>query len=115
MATNDDNKPSFFARYIDSPPPIKKASSPTKKAQESSPAQKLLDWLQHWTKPTVSARDICIYGPRPIRKREKAGKAAEILVKNGWLIPVQTHRYDMKAWQIVRRPVLYPDCSRVAD
>ena len=36
---------------------------PIKEAQKPPPAQKLLDWLQHWTKPTVSARDICIYGP----------------------------------------------------
>jgi hypothetical protein len=92
----------------------KQTALPTTKAQKH-PAQKLLDWLQHWAKPTVSAREICIYGPRPIRKREIAGKAAETLVKTGWLVPVQTHRYDMKAWQIVRRPILYPDCSRVAD
>jgi hypothetical protein len=78
-------------------------------------AQKLLDWLQHWGEPTISAREICIYGPRPIRKREKAGNAAEILVRNGWLVPLQTRRCDMEAWQIVRRPVIYPDCSRVAD
>jgi hypothetical protein len=91
---------------------IEVISTRTQKIQR---AQKLLDWLQGWSKPTISAREICIYGPRPIRKREKAGNAAKILEKNGWLIPVQTHRYDMEAWQIVRTPVLYPDCSRVAD
>jgi hypothetical protein len=102
----------IFERLDKGRPPIEEV---IKRPQKFQHAQKLLDWLQHWAKPTISARDICIYGPRPIRNREKAGNAAKILEKNGWLIPVQTHRYDMEAWRIVRTPVLYPDCSRVAD
>ena len=70
---------SLFERLDKGRPP------PTRKAQEPSPAQKLLDWLQHWSKPTVSARDICIYGPNAIRDRQRAIDSAEILVKNGWL------------------------------
>jgi len=58
-------------------------------ARKLLPAQKLLDWLQHWTKPTVSARDICIYGPNSLRDRRSAIDAAEILVKTGWLIPTK--------------------------
>jgi hypothetical protein len=80
---------------------------PTKKAQEPSPAQKLLDWLQHWTRPTVSARAICIYGPNSLRDRKNAIASAEILVKHGWLIPVQTRRRDMYEWQIVRKPIIH--------
>ena len=57
---------SLFERLDKGRPP------PTRKAQEPSPAQKLLDWLQHWSKPTVSARDICIYGPNAIRDRQRA-------------------------------------------
>ena len=72
-------------------------------------AQKLLDFLQqHWTKPTVSARDICIYGPNFIRDRESAINSAETLVKHGWLIPNKTRRHDMREWQIVRRPIIHP-------
>jgi hypothetical protein len=74
------------------------------KAPHKDPAQQLLDWLQHWAKPTVSARDICIYGPNSIRDRESAVNSAEILVKHGWLIPNKTRRHDMREWQIVRRP-----------
>src|SRR5215831_9030663 len=74
-------------------------------AQKLPPAQKLLDWLQHdWNKPTVSARDIYIYGPNSIRDRESAIDLAEILVKHGWLIPMNARRRDMKEWGIVRSP-----------
>jgi hypothetical protein len=88
--------------------------APTKKAQKTSPAQKLLDWLQHWTKPTVSARDICIYGPNAIRDRESAIDSAEILVKNGWLVPIKTRRHDMHEWQILRKPIIGPTVATVA-
>jgi hypothetical protein len=86
-----------------------------KRPQKIEHAQRLLDWLQGWTEPTISARQICIYGPSPIRKREKAGEAAAILVKTGFLRPIPTHRYDRQAWQIIRKPVVYPDCSGVAE
>ena len=81
--------------------------SPIKKTQKPSAAQKLLDWLQHWTKPTVSARDIRIYGPNAIRDRKRAIDSAAILVKEGWLIPIKTRRYDMCEWQIVRKPIVH--------
>jgi len=72
-------------------------------------AQKLLDFLQqHWTKPTVSARDICIYGPYSIRDRKRAIDAAEILAKEGWLVPIKTRRHDMQHWGIVRKPIIFP-------
>src|SRR5262245_17430737 len=99
---------SLFERLDKGRPP------PTKKAQELSPAQKLLDWLQHWAKPTVSARDICIYGPNAIRDRESAITSAEILVKHGWLVPIKTRRYDMREWQIVRKPIIHPSVAAEA-
>jgi hypothetical protein len=86
-------------------PPVEEAS---KQARKPLPAQKLLDWLQHWTKSTVRARDICIYGPNSLRDRERAIDSAEILVKHGWLIPVPTRRHDMHEWQIVRKPIVHP-------
>jgi hypothetical protein len=103
----------LFDRLAAGRPPTKKIIS--ERDQKIQHAQRLLDWLQSWSKPTICAREICVYGPRPIRKREKAGNAAKILEKNGWLVRIPTHRYDMEAWQIVRTPILYPDCSRVAD
>jgi hypothetical protein len=77
-------------------------------AQKLLPAQRLLDWLQHWAKPTVSARDIYMYGPRSIRDRERAIDLAGILVGHGWLIPNKTRRRDMREWQIVRKPIIHP-------
>jgi|SRR5215471_11944268 len=82
--------------------------SQTQKAQKPEPAQLLLTFLQRWPKPTVSARDICIYGPNFIRDRESAINSAETLVKHGWLIPNKTRRHDMREWQIVRRPIIHP-------
>jgi hypothetical protein len=99
---------SLFERLNRGRPP------PTRKAQEPSPAQKLLDWLQHWSKPTVSARDICIYGPNAIRDRQRAIDSAEILVKNGWLVPIKTRRHDMHEWQIVRKPIIHPTVATEA-
>ena len=83
-------------------------------ARKLLPAQKLLDWLQHWTKPTVSACDICIYGPNSIRDRQSATDSAEILVKNGWLVPIKTRRHDMREWQIVRKPIIQPTVATEA-
>ena len=74
------------------------------KAQDRSPAQKLLEWLQRWDKPTVRVRDIRIYGPGSLRKN--VTNSAEVLVKNGWLTPVQTHHGHK--WRVVRKPIAQP-------
>jgi hypothetical protein len=91
------------------PPPIEKTP-----AKPHAAAQRLLDWLQHWSKPTIRARDICIYGPNSIRDRERALASAEILVKHSWLIPIETRRRDMYEWQIVRKPIIHPTVATVA-
>jgi hypothetical protein len=73
----------------------------TVKAHRSSPPM-LLDWLRtRWPGTTVCARDIYRHGPNPVRDRKVALNMAEALVGQGWLIPIKTHRYDRKAWQIV--------------
>jgi hypothetical protein len=92
------------------------------KASESQPrpeastgnselAQKLLNWLQHWSKPTVCTREILIYGPYAVRHRQRAIDSAETLVKPGWLIPAKKHRRDMHKWEIVRKPVVPPNVA----
>jgi hypothetical protein len=63
----------------------------------------LLNWLQRWRKPTVSIRDIRIYGPTSIRNRESAINSVEVLVKHGWLVPTETRRRDWRHWQVVRK------------
>jgi hypothetical protein len=78
-------------------------------AQKLQPAQTLLTWLQrHWNKPTISEREIRIFGPRCCRDRETASASAEVLVRHNWLNPVSVRRRDSRAWEIIRRPVLNP-------
>jgi hypothetical protein len=79
--------------------------------QKIQHAQRLLDWLQRWDKPTLSTRDIRQYGPGPIRDRKSAIDSAEILVRNGWLTPVAKHRFDMHKWEIIRRPIVNPEVA----
>ena len=73
-----------------------------------SSAQKLLDFLQRWTKDTVNLRDICSRGPYCIRNRKDAVRAAEILVHFGWLAPIRSPHYDGRTWQITRKPIVGP-------
>ena len=88
------------------PPPAEKK---TEQLNDLEPAQKLLDFLQqHWTKPTITSREICRSAPNAIRNQKSAINSAEILVKAGWLIPNKTRRRDMHEWQIVRKPVVHP-------
>ena len=84
------------------------APTPEEKAQ-ADPPQKLLDWLQRWPKPTVSSKEIYQYAPRSIRfDRENAINLTEVLVRHGWLTPLQTHRRDWRVWQINRKPIVHP-------
>ena len=83
-------------------------SPPIKKTQETSPAQRLLDWLQRWPKDTISTRDMMLRGPYGLRKREHVLEAAERLVRNGWLVPLATRQYNAHVWRVVRRQVIDP-------
>jgi hypothetical protein len=102
------NGTSFFARYIDEP---EKERPISPKIQH---AQRLLDFLQRWPKPTVWTKDILIYGPRP-RDRKNTIDSTTILVEQGWLVPNKTHRYDAREWQIVRKPIINPTLAKLAD
>jgi hypothetical protein len=95
---------SLFDRLAKGRPPPEAAS----KQSHKEDAQRLLDWLQRQTKSTISMRDIRIYGPGSIRDPKSAIAAAEVLVRNGWLIPLKPHRYDMHKWQVVRKPIAQP-------
>jgi len=106
MRNKDDDDASrcaFQEEFAAQAPP---AQTPIKKTQ---PAQLLLDWLlQHWTKPTICARDIRAYGPNSIRDEKSAIGSAETLTKYGWLVPLKAHRHDRRHWQIVRKPIVHP-------
>jgi hypothetical protein len=71
------------------------------RTRKPPPAQELLIWIQQcWNKPTISLRDIQIYGPRAIRDRSTAVRHAETLEKYGWLAPVRPRRRDQRVWRL---------------
>ena len=76
--------------------------------QSRSSPPMLLDWLRNrWSGTTVCARDIYRRAPSPIRgDRKIALDLAEALVGQGWLTPIETHRYDRKAWRIIGKTEL---------
>ena len=108
MSTNDDGKASFFARYIDNPPEKERLEPEIIGMGEDT--KRLLHWLRnHWTKPTATTRDIYTYGPNPIRGDKKTTlRIAETLAEQGWLVPLESYRYDRREWEIVRRPTPRP-------
>jgi len=99
----------IFERLCRGRPPTEEVIS--ERTRELQHAQKLLDWLQRWPKPTVWTKDILIYGPRP-RDRKNTIDSTTILVEQGWLIPNKTRRYDSREWQIVRKPIVCPTLAK---
>jgi len=85
------------------PPPAEKTQTPLPDPKLQS-AQRLLDWIQKWTKDTICTRDVRQYGPSSLRSPKNVIDAAEVLVENGWLKPAESHRYDMHKWHIIRKP-----------
>jgi len=83
-------------------------SAPEKVKVKVDPAQLLLDFLQRWKKPTVSEREIRIYGPGCIRTRESVINTTEVLTRRGWLTPHKAHRRNKLEWQIIRQPLVHP-------
>jgi hypothetical protein len=82
--------------------------APPKKAQETSPEQKLLNFLQRWPKDTISLRDITLFGPSMIRTQRTEFNTAEVLVQHGWLAPIQGPYRNSRQWQVMRRPTVHP-------
>lgn len=91
----------FLARHpvppIVAPPTVAPANP------KSPPIDKLLDWIvNYWARPTITARDIHIYGPNCTRDRKTTLTLAETLVARGWLRPLKTRQRNMRKWQINR-------------
>ena len=87
---------------------LRRPAAPAEDKAKVDPAQKLLDWLQTWNKPTICAREILMYGPRSTRKQKDADDATRVLQKYGWLVPLKTNQRDWRRWQIVRQPTIHP-------
>jgi hypothetical protein len=92
---------------------IEPKARPELERARNPPAQALLDWLQRWDKQTIRLRDIQIFGPMHIRKREIAIEQAAVLVKYNWLIPIKSNRRDSLEWKIVRAPIILPTIDTV--
>jgi hypothetical protein len=73
---------------------------------KKEPAQRLLTWLPRWPRDTITVRQIRNYSP--LRDRNEAINAAEVLVANGWLISTKAQRPDTYAWKIIRKNILNP-------
>ena len=83
------------------PPAEPKIEQPPKE-----PAQRLLTWLPRWPRDTITVRQIRNYSP--VRDRNEAINAAEVLVANGWLSAIKASRSDTYAWKILRKNTLNP-------
>ena len=108
---------SVFARHIFEPerrapeiiPPVN---------LRSLPAGKLLTWIRDfWNEPTISIREIRIYGPHTIRNRKDAMDAADTLAQQGWLLPTRGPQSRSKIWLIIREneQMNMPRTSRTAE
>jgi hypothetical protein len=86
-----------------------------KQLRGDSPIEKLLDSLvNHWAKDTITAREIYTHGPNSIRDKKTTSGLAQILVERGWLVPVNTHQHNMRAWKIARRSTLIAGAAGAA-
>jgi hypothetical protein len=74
--------------------------SAEQKKQPREEAEQLLNFIQRWPKPTISSRDIRIWGPKSIRDRESAIRSAQILAAHGFLTPLAARK-----WEVVREPL----------
>jgi hypothetical protein len=95
------NDRSVFSQFIETP---KQEQS----AEEPSPAQRTLDFLQRWPKDTISVRELQQFGPKSMRDRQSVIASAEVLVRHGWLAPTQGPQRNSRQWRVTRRPTVHP-------
>ena len=80
----------------------KKNGSKFEKIRIGKDTEKLRDWLvNHWAKPTISARDICHLWTQLHPRRENGHEPGEDSGRTGMARPPQRRRRDMREWQIV--------------
>ena len=100
---------SLFKRLATTVPPLAEKTQEPIPNKKLEPAQRMLDWIQRWAKDTICIGDVRQYGPGSLRDPKSIIDAAEVLVRNGWLEPAESHRYDMRKWRIIRRsPIVAP-------
>src|SRR5215472_17609363 len=81
---SNEKNPQYL--LADDPPAEEKINQPHRDSE------KLLDWVvNHWQKPTITARELYTWGPRSIRDKKTILSLAQILVERGWLVPLHPH------------------------
>jgi hypothetical protein len=92
-----------------------------------TPAEKLQDWLvNHWAKPTVTAKEIYTWGPLPIRGAKMTVAVALTLVEQGLLVPIKvprqkdhfipgSGRHRTWEWRVVRANPLHSRHSELSS
>src|SRR5262245_32159969 len=78
------------------------------KTDELDHAQRMLDFILYWPRPSISVPELMTYGPRPRKNAEEVLKSATVLERQGWLVAKKMPRKDMRHWDIVRRPIIHP-------
>jgi hypothetical protein len=77
------------------------------RTRKSPPAPQLLYWLQHsWARPLISLRQIVTYGPWGMRDRASALAQAELLERDGWLIPAPVEHQRDRRQRVWRTPLV---------
>jgi hypothetical protein len=85
---------------------LRRGRPPEEKKTEQQPQEQaamLLSWVVRWPKSILTLTDLRNFAPRPVRKKEIAIRAAQVLAAHGHLTPLAAHK-----WQINRQPLTPP-------
>jgi len=87
--------------FADEPPP-------KPPPQQPDYAQRMLDFILRWPRPSISVPDLMTYGPEPRKNAEETLKLATLLERQGWLTKKDMPKKNMKHWTINRKPFVHP-------
>lgn len=112
------NGGSVFTEFVPAPPERRAPETAPSVNLRSLPAGRLLQWiLNFWDEPTISLREIRIYGPHATRNRKGAMDVAETLAHQGWFLPIRGPQCRSKIWRILREneQMSMPRTNRTAE
>src|SRR5262245_59905655 len=104
MATNNESSKSVFSQYVADieSEQLPTTAEETAKHERTQAIERLLRWLvNNWAKSQITVRQICDWGPYPLRNKPKAVvELVRDLEAKGWLVPINPRRHDSRAWKI---------------
>jgi|SRR6516225_8584905 len=86
----------------------KNRPAPINEAQRPDYAQRMLDFILRWPRPSIATTDLMTYGPNPRQNAEETLKLATLLERQGWLTKKDMPKKNMKHWTINRKPFVHP-------